>query len=991
MATFTQTPGRIDIEATVGSAFATNLNFNANISTATFQAAIIIQEYPSVVEVPMTVTVLGTQSIALSMSATQTQNIGAISNKKWYLKWTYSAIMQTILSGRIQLSVVPINVNVPNNVNAIIENFDINVTVPYVSAIGSTGATGYAGSTGATGLTGSTGLIGLTGATGDTGSTGLTGSSGLTGTTGATGDIGATGIGSIGATGITGATGDTGATGSGATGVTGLDGATGIQGSTGITGATGDIGATGSGSTGATGIQGSTGLNGATGGTGVGYDFVFSTTPAIPSQPSPIQLIVNDRGAFFTGMRVRAVNSSTNFFEGNLTITSNTIFTIDVDYFVGSTAGSFWTISVAGTLGTRGSTGSTGIQGAIGITGNIGATGSIGITGLTGATGSSGINGTTGATGPQGATGSGSTGATGVSGLTGQTTTFYRYDAEATQTSGFPAVGFLYWNNSTQINSTQVALSHTTASSEDIDLLLALISVGNEFVIQEKSSSTSFQKWQVSGLPVVVANSYIELPVTLINSGGNGSTNFSQGDNLIFILTQTGIQGATGLTGLTGATGIGATGIQGATGLQGSTGTAGTGITLKGTVANIGDLPSVGNTVGDLYIVTNAGGDGFAWDGITWNNVGAIQGPQGSTGSTGIQGIVGSTGLTGSTGIQGPLGATGLTGPTGPTGATGPIGPTGIIGATGDGATGATGLQGPIGPGGGATGATGLKIDPIVVSNSTVTMGIGLFNFTHNATYNPIYSVGTRVLVARTTLQMMEGIVTSVSSSVSQISIDNILVGSGTWGLWNISLANVAGSTGATGLTGSTGLTGATGATGDTGDTGATGSGSTGATGVQGTPGGATGATGDIGPQGATGIQGPPNGATGATGTTGATGATGPKILGVACSSETEILTVNYNQTGIRLPYAMNLSQVRLSCNTAPTGSKIIVDVVANGISIFSTLPAIDLNSTTSVAGTQPGVISNSSLIDNLRIFFNVTQVGSTFPGTGLKVWLIGT
>jgi hypothetical protein len=87
----------------------------------------------------------------------------------------------------------------------------------------------------------------------------------------------------------------------------------------------------------------------------------------------------------------------------------------------------------------------------------------------------------------------------------------------------------------------------------------------------------------------------------------------------------------------------------------------------------------------------------------------------------------------------------------------------------------------------------------------------------------------------------------------------------------------------------------------------------------------------------------------------------------------------------------MNLSQVRLSCNTAPTGSKIIVDITANGSSIFSTRPAIDEGFTTSVGGTQPGVISNTSLIDNSRMFFNITQVGSTFPGTGLKVWLIGS
>jgi len=542
MATFTQTPGRIDIEATVGSAFATNLNFNANISTATFDAAIIIQEYPSVIEVPMTVTVLGTQSIALSMSATQTQNIGAISNKKWYLKWTYSSITQTILSGRIQLSVVPINVNVPNNVNAIIENFDINVTVPYVSAIGATGSTGS-------------------------------------------------------------------------------DGATGPQGSTGLQGSTG---ATGAGSTGATGIQGATGDFGATGPTGIGYDFVFSTTPAIPSQPSPIQLIVNDRGAFFTGMRVRAVNSSTNFFEGLVTITSNTIFTIDVDYFVGSTAGSFWTISVAGTLGTQGATGLIGPQGSTGLTGSTGATGA-------GATGASGVQGATGDFGATGATGIGATGASGATGITGQTTTFYRYDAEITQVSGTPTSGYLYWNNLTQTSATQIGVSHTTALSEDIDLLLSLISVGNEFVIQNKSSSIDFQKWQISSAPIFIPNSYIEIPVTLISSGGTGSSNFSQNDNLIFVLTQTGIQGATGLTGSTGIGSTGATGLVGATGssgIQGSTGLIGT------------------------------------------------------TGATGIQGVVGASGATGATGIQGPLGATGLTGSTG-IGSTGATGPSPILSGVG--------------------------------------------------------------------------------------------------------------------------------------------------------------------------------------------------------------------------------------------------------------------------------------------------------------------
>ena len=96
----------------------------------------------------------------------------------------------------------------------------------------------------------------------------------------------------------------------------------------------------------------------------------------------------------------------------------------------------------------------------------------------------------------------------------------------------------------------------------------------------------------------------------------------------------TGIQGDNGATGpigigSTGATGIfGSTGATGETGPEGATGIPGTGITLLGTVPTVNDLPTTNNNVGDLYIVA-ASGDGYAWDGSQWNNVGAIQGPLG--------------------------------------------------------------------------------------------------------------------------------------------------------------------------------------------------------------------------------------------------------------------------------------------------------------------------------------------------------------------------
>ena len=106
------------------------------------------------------------------------------------------------------------------------------------------------------------------------------------------------------------------------------------------------------------------------------------------------------------------------------------------------------------------------------------------------------------------------------------------------------------------------------------------------------------------------------------------------------------------------------------------TGAQGTSITVKGQVAAVGNLPSVGNTVNDAYIVT-ANGNLYVWSGSAWINAGPIVGPTGATGATGSQGI---TGPTGAQGITGPTGSQGITGPTGasitgPTGVSGPTGP----------------------------------------------------------------------------------------------------------------------------------------------------------------------------------------------------------------------------------------------------------------------------------------------------------------------------
>lgn len=112
--------------------------------------------------------------------------------------------------------------------------------------------------------------------------------------------------------------------------------------------------------------------------------------------------------------------------------------------------------------------------------------------------------------------------------------------------------------------------------------------------------------------------------------------------------------------------------------------------------------------------------------------------------------------------------------------------------------------------------------------------------------------------------------------------------------------------------------------------------------------------------------------------------------LSYALSDETTNLTVGTLIT-FRMPFAMILTSVRASVNTAPTVSSIIVDVKEGGASVFSTLLSIDATEKTSVTAATPAVISDTSLADDAEITISTTQIGSGVAGAGLKITLIGT
>lgn len=285
--------------------------------------------------------------------------------------------------------------------------------------------------------------------------------------------------------------------------------------------------------------------------------------------------------------------------------------------------------------------------GPTGPTGDTGATGPTGPTGATGPTGPQGDTGDTGATGP-----TGDQGITGPTGPGGQSSTFYDYRAKTGATSGDPGSGYIIWNNATQTAATTLHISHLTRNSIDIDYLLGLIKFGDTLLVQDSEDSADFQQWQVSSAITVVTNSYVQVPVTLVDSGGNGSTGFSNNTDILVVLAVAGEIGPTGPTGpsVTGPTGaVGGTGPAGPTGATGPQGSA---VSILGEYADYAALIAAHPTgaAGDGYLIES--GDLYVWSQNTseWVNVGNIEGP---TGPTGPAGYVGSDGATGPTGPAG--------------------------------------------------------------------------------------------------------------------------------------------------------------------------------------------------------------------------------------------------------------------------------------------------------------------------------------------------
>jgi hypothetical protein len=115
------------------------------------------------------------------------------------------------------------------------------------------------------------------------------------------------------------------------------------------------------------------------------------------------------------------------------------------------------------------------------------------------------------------------------------------------------------------------------------------------------------------------------------------------------------------------------------------------------------------------------------------------------------------------------------------------------------------------------------------------------------------------------------------------------------------------------------------------------------------------------------------------------------EVLERAISDEVTNLGTGTAKLTFRMPFGFNLTGIRASVNTAPAGSAITVGVNLTGTgSILSTDLTIDDGEKTSVTAAVPAVISVATLADDAEITVDIDTVGSTTPGKGLKLLMLG-
>lgn len=113
-------------------------------------------------------------------------------------------------------------------------------------------------------------------------------------------------------------------------------------------------------------------------------------------------------------------------------------------------------------------------------------------------------------------------------------------------------------------------------------------------------------------------------------------------------------------------------------------------------------------------------------------------------------------------------------------------------------------------------------------------------------------------------------------------------------------------------------------------------------------------------------------------------------IITVTIMGDDTDLAVAVAERTFRMPLAMTLTDIRVSLKTAPTGAIATFDLNESGSTVLSTKVTIDEGGLSSVGATTPPVISDSALADDAQMTIDIDTIGTTIPGGGAIMYLIG-
>ena len=111
----------------------------------------------------------------------------------------------------------------------------------------------------------------------------------------------------------------------------------------------------------------------------------------------------------------------------------------------------------------------------------------------------------------------------------------------------------------------------------------------------------------------------------------------------------------------------------------------------------------------------------------------------------------------------------------------------------------------------------------------------------------------------------------------------------------------------------------------------------------------------------------------------------------IAVGDETTAITTGTAKVTFRMPYAIDMKEVRGSLSTAQTSGNIFTVDVNNGTSVLTTKLTIDNGEKTSTTAATPAALTyaTTQIIADSEITIDVDQIGDG-TAKGLKVTLIG-